>query len=86
VRLLHNKFYEQVHEAEQNCMNKEDLIKLLGKARSKKGMYEGNLDDGELEAGQVSGHINDIKSASEVLQDIWQEFRKTTEGLGRIKF
>lgn len=74
VRLLKNKFYQQVQQAEAICASKEDLEKLLGRGRAKKGMFEGNLDDGELEIGQVSTLINNIKPASEILNEIWTEY------------
>jgi len=74
VRLLKNKFYEQVRAAEQSCATKEELSGLLGKGRAKKGMFEGDLDEGELEIGQVAASINQIISAKEVVQNIWNEF------------
>ncbi len=74
VRLLHNHFYEQVKTAEINCAGKEELEILLGRGRARKGMFEGDMDEGELEIGQVSSIINDIKPAEEVLQEIWQDF------------
>jgi enoyl-[acyl-carrier protein] reductase II len=74
VRMIRNKFFEQVQEAEKRCAGKEALITLLGKGRAKKGMFEGLLDEGELEIGQVSALIKEIKPAAEVLQDIWEEF------------
>lgn len=77
VRLIRNRFYQQVSEAEANCASNEELIELLGRARAKLGMFEGNLDEGELEIGQVSGLINDIKPAAEIVQDIWKEFCDT---------
>lgn len=77
VRLIRNRFFEQVWEAEQRGADKEELAGILGRGRSKKGMFEGDLDEGELEIGQVSGQINDIKPAAEILQDIWEEFLAT---------
>ena len=74
VRLLKNKFYEKVKVAEQSCASLEELNDLLGKGRSKKGMFEGDLDEGELEIGQVAASINKIISAREVVQNIWNEF------------
>jgi enoyl-[acyl-carrier protein] reductase II len=74
VRLIRNKFFQAVQEAENNCASNEDLVQLLGRARAKLGMFEGNLDDGELEIGQVSGLINDIKPAALILQEMWDEF------------
>ena len=74
VRLLKNKFYNEVKEAELNGASKEKLQKILGKRRSKKGMFEGDLDEGELEIGQVSGEIKDIKPVKDVMSEIVDEF------------
>ncbi len=74
VRLIKNKFYQQVTEAEQRCATKEELKTLLGRARAKKGMFEGDLDEGELEIGQVSSVIKEIKPAAEIVQEVWNEF------------
>ncbi len=75
VRLIKNAFFHQVQEAELRGADKDELQQLLGRARAKRGMFEGDLHEGELEIGQVSGMINDIKPAAEVLQGIWEEFR-----------
>ncbi|HMO61419.1 MAG TPA: nitronate monooxygenase [Ferruginibacter sp.] len=74
VRLLKNKFFEQVQEAEANGAPAEKLKELLGRGRAKKGMFDGNLEEGELEIGQVSAIINDIQPAAEIVQELWQEF------------
>ncbi|MBK9958660.1 MAG: nitronate monooxygenase [Chitinophagaceae bacterium] len=74
VRLLKNNFYQQVQQAESICASKEQLEELLGRGRAKKGMFEGNMDDGELEIGQVSSMINNIKPAAEILNEIWMEY------------
>ena len=79
VRLIKNAFYQQVQDAEEKCASKEELEQLLGRGRAKKGMFEGNLVEGELEIGQVSGIINDIKPAANILDDIWQEFSITAK-------
>jgi enoyl-[acyl-carrier protein] reductase II len=63
-----------VQEAETNGASKEKLIELLGKGRAKKGMFEGNLDEGELEIGQSSILIKDILPAAKIVQQIWTEF------------
>jgi enoyl-[acyl-carrier protein] reductase II len=57
------------------CPSKEDLIQLLGRARAKKGMFEGDLDDGELEIGQIAGLIHDIQSVSEIFENTIAEFQ-----------
>lgn len=74
VRLLKNNFYQQVKAAEESGASPEKLRQLLGKGRAKRGMFEGELDNGELEIGQVSAHINSILPAKEILNEIWQEF------------
>jgi enoyl-[acyl-carrier protein] reductase II len=74
VRLLKNKFYQEVEEAYARCATPEQLRELLGRARAKKGMFEGDLDEGELEIGQVSALIHDILPAREIVAQIMQEF------------
>jgi enoyl-[acyl-carrier protein] reductase II len=77
VRLIKNRFYNLVAEAESRCASNEELTELLGRARAKLGMFEGNLEEGELEIGQVSGLIKDIKPAAEIVHDLWDEFCET---------
>lgn len=74
VRLIKNKFYEDVQKAYSMGASKEQLIELLGRARAKKGMFEGDLENGELEIGQVSALIHGIKSAAQIVKDLMQEF------------
>lgn len=74
VRLLKNKFYEKVFEAESACATPEELRTLLGKGRAKKGMFEGDLDEGELEIGQVASMIDEVKPASVIVRAVWEEF------------
>jgi enoyl-[acyl-carrier protein] reductase II len=74
VRLIKNKFYQQVQNAEANFALIDDLENLLGKGRAKKGMFEGDMEEGELEIGQVSALINDIKPAAEIVNEIWNEY------------
>jgi len=74
VRLLKNKFYNDVQEAYAKGATIEELKTLLGRARAKKGMFEGDMEEGELEIGQVSGLIHDIIPAAEILQNIIAEF------------
>ncbi|RNL84931.1 nitronate monooxygenase [Sinomicrobium pectinilyticum] len=81
VRLLKNKFYTDVQELYSRSPSVEELKGLLGRGRAKKGMFEGDLDEGELEIGQVSGLIHDIKSVSEIVEDIIREFRKVKQEL-----
>lgn len=74
VRLIKNEFYNQVFDAYQNKATKEDLIQLLGRGRAKKGMFEGDLEEGELEIGQISGLIHDIKPAGDIVREIIKEY------------
>jgi enoyl-[acyl-carrier protein] reductase II len=74
VRLLKNKFFDDVMELYKTNPSKEQLIKLLGRARAKRGMFEGDLEDVELEIGQVAGLIHDIKPAAEIVTEIIEEF------------
>src|ERR1044072_3500807 len=83
VRMIRNQFYESVKAAEDRGATLEELKTLLGKGRAKKGMFEGKLEEGELEIGQVSALIHDIKPAATVLQEIWEEFRETCSCLGK---
>lgn len=74
VRLLENKFSKNVLQAEMRGANKEELSELLGRARAKKGMFEGDLDEGELEIGQVSAHIDKISTAEEIIDNLIKEY------------
>ncbi len=81
VRLIKNKFYQQVYEAEQRGASKEELEQLLGRARSKKGIFEGDLDEGELEIGQVAAAIKEVKPAGDIVREIWEEYLKLKTAL-----
>ena len=74
VRLIKNNFFQQVQEAEQNGASAEALQNLLGRGRAKKGMFEGDMENGELEIGQVSALIKQIMPAGEIVKEIWTEF------------
>ncbi|MCR1026903.1 nitronate monooxygenase [Cellulophaga baltica] len=74
VRLLKNKFYEDIQAKYIAGTTKEDLITLLGRARAKRGMFEGDMEEGELEIGQVSALIHDIKPAKNIIEDMVQEY------------
>lgn len=84
VRLIKNKFYAEVEQAEKRGASAEELAQLLGRARAKKGMFEGDLENGELEIGQISSAIKSLKPASEVVQEIYEEFRQTILELGTL--
>jgi enoyl-[acyl-carrier protein] reductase II len=74
VRLLKNKFFDQVMELYKTNPSKEQLTQLLGRARAKRGMFEGDLQDGELEIGQVAGLIHQIKPAAQIVSEIIEQF------------
>lgn len=74
VRLLKNDFFERVARAEATCMDEEGLKNLLGRARAKRGMFEGDLIEGELEIGQVSSLIHSIQPAAHIVEEIWNEY------------
>src|SRR4029079_9414414 len=74
VRLMKNKFFQQIQEAESRGADEIELGELLGRARAKKGMHEGNLDEGELEIGQVSALLDEILPAGRIVEKVWQEF------------
>lgn len=77
VRLLKNKFYEDVKKLEDHCAQKEELIKHLGHGRAKRGMLEGDMEEGELEIGQISGLVKDIPTVSELVQGLVTEYNQT---------
>jgi enoyl-[acyl-carrier protein] reductase II len=85
VRLLKNKFFEEVKALEDRGAAVGELQELLGRARSKKGMFEGDLDEGELEIGQISGYIDAMKPAGEIVEEIVKEFNETCEQLGAYR-
>jgi len=74
VRMMKNKFYQEISDLYENNPTKEQLLKKLGRARAKLGMFEGDLDEGELEIGQASSQINEILSAVEIVNQIMDEF------------
>jgi len=76
VRLIKNKFFNEVQEAELRGASSEELQQLLGRGRAKKGMFEGDLDDGELEIGQVSALLKSIQPASTIIDEVWTEFQQ----------
>lgn len=84
VRLLRNQFLSDVEKAYEAHPSKEELANLLGKGRAKKGMFEGDLQQGELEIGQVSSTIHDILPAAEIIKNMIKEYNKTLESLCKI--
>ena len=86
VRLIKNKFYQDVQHLYQKCATKEDLIGLLGKARAKRGMFEGDLIEGELEIGQVAGLIHEIKPAGAIIADMIADFEAARKEVMNFDF
>ena len=84
VRLLKNEFYNQIVSAYDKGATKEELRALLGKGRAKKGMFLGNLEDGELEVGQISATMDTIKPAGEIVQEIIEEFQLIKNKISKI--
>jgi len=85
VRLIKNKFYNQVQALYRQHGKPEELKELLGRGRAKKGMFEGDLDDGELEIGQVAGLIHQIKPACDIVEEIINEFKKAQKEISKIE-
>lgn len=86
VRLLKNKFYQDIESLYASSPSKEDLQNLLGRARAKKGMFEGDLEEGELEIGQISGFISDILPAKKIMETLIAEFEAAKVEAGAIQF
>ena len=85
VRLMKNKFYNQIQDAYANNANKDDLRRLLGRGRAKKGMFEGDLEEGELEIGQVSAMINKIMPVTEIIKEIIDEYETERKEIISLK-
>ncbi len=86
VRLLKNKFYDEIENLENQGASLEQIAEHLGKGRARKGMFEGNEQEGELEIGQISGLIHQIKPAATILQEILDEFHQAQQELKDIIF
>ena len=86
VRLVKNKFYQDIQDLYAKCPTPEELKSLLGRARAKRGMFEGDLIEGELEIGQISGLINDIKPVSAIINDMINEFETARKGLANFSY
>lgn len=84
VRLIKNDFFNQIKTAEDKGAEPDELLQILGRARAKKGMLEGDMSEGELEAGQVSALVKSIKPAGEVVAEIWNEFCEAKKGLAGL--
>ena len=86
VRLIKNKFYQDVQDLYEKCRTKEELVALLGRARSKRGMFEGDLVEGELEIGQIAGIIHEIKPAAKIVEEMISDFEKAREEVTNFQF
>lgn len=86
VRLLKNEFFQKVDAAESRGAERSELLELLGRGRAKRGMYEGDMVEGELEIGQVSAMIHEIEPAADILNAIWQEFLNEKQRLSNLTF
>jgi enoyl-[acyl-carrier protein] reductase II len=84
VRLIKNKFYNDLQALYQNCPSKEDLEQLLGKRRAKRGMFEGDLVEGELEIGQIAGLIHEVKSVQDIIDEVVLEFRTASQQINEF--
>ncbi len=85
VRLIKNAFWQQVSAAEEKGAGKEELLNILGRARAKKGMFEGDMEEGELEIGQISGLIHEIKPAAQIVHEIVTEFNEVAPALCKLR-
>lgn len=84
VRLIKNEFYQKIAEAEERGALRHELAEILGRARAKKGMFEGDMVEGELEIGQIAGLINDVLPASKIMENMLQEFRVAQAELAQL--
>ncbi|GAA3770938.1 NAD(P)H-dependent flavin oxidoreductase [Flavobacterium ginsengiterrae] len=86
VRLVKNKFYNDVQALYEKCPSKEDLVTLLGRARAKKGMFEGDLEEGELEIGQIAGLIHEILPVEQIVQEMMTDFKAACQEKSTFEF
>ncbi len=84
VRLVKNDFQKRVQEAEDRGASIDELVQILGRARAKKGMYEGDLNEGELEIGQIASFVKEIKPAVDIVNEIWTEFLQAKEQVANL--
>ncbi len=84
VRLVKNDFQKRIQEAEDKGATKEDLEQILGRARAKKGMFEGDMNEGELEIGQIASFVKEIKPAGDIVREIWVEFSAARKAVGEL--
>jgi enoyl-[acyl-carrier protein] reductase II len=85
VRLIKNKFFNDIQEAYTRKASADELRELLGRARAKRGMFEGDMEEGELEIGQISGYIHDVKPAAQIVAEMVTEFNSVAETVGGMR-
>ncbi|PIF59711.1 nitronate monooxygenase family protein [Flavobacterium sp. 2] len=86
VRLVKNKFYQDVQDLYEKCPSKEELVQLLGRARAKRGMFEGDLEEGELEIGQVAGLIHEVLPVEQIVQEMIADFESARKEKATFEF
>ncbi|EJL61357.1 NAD(P)H-dependent flavin oxidoreductase [Flavobacterium sp. CF136] len=86
VRLIKNKFYQDVQDLYEKCPSKEDLAQLLGRARAKKGMFEGDMEEGELEIGQIAGLIHEILPVEQIIKEMISDFEIASQEKTKFEF
>jgi len=86
VRLVKNKFYQDIQKLYEKCPSKEELAMLLGRARAKKGMFEGDLEEGELEIGQIAGLIHEILPVEKIIQQMMNDFEIASKEKAKFEF
>lgn len=86
VRLIKNKFYQDVQTLYERCPSKEELAELLGRARAKRGMFEGDLEEGELEIGQIAGIIHEILPVEQIIKQMMADFEIASKEMAKFEF
>lgn len=84
VRLVKNDFQKRIQEAEDRGADVNELVQILGRARAKKGMYEGDMAEGELEIGQIASFVKEIKPAGDIVREIWEEFEQAKKEVASL--
>jgi enoyl-[acyl-carrier protein] reductase II len=82
--MVKNKFFEEIQALYKTAPTVEQLKTLLGRARAKRGMFEGDLEEGELEIGQISGLIHDIKPVVQIVEDLMREFEEAKQAVSKL--
>jgi enoyl-[acyl-carrier protein] reductase II len=86
VRLIKNEFQKRIQEAEDKGATVEELARILGRARAKRGMFEGDMNEGELEIGQISSFVREIKPAGQIVNEVWDEFVAAQNEISKLQF